>query len=66
MGKWRSVGYDLCAASNCVIPSWGRGTLEAGLVVSLPPGTYAQIAPRLGLAIRNFTDIGVGVVDLDY
>ena len=35
-------------------------------MVSLPPGTYARIAPRSGLAIRNFIDVGVGVVDSDY
>ena len=40
--------------------------METRLAVSPPPGTYAWIAPRLGLAIRNFIDIGVGVVDLDY
>ena len=34
--------------------------------MSLPPGTYARIAPRSGLTIRNFIDVGVGVVDLDY
>ena len=52
------VGYDLCVSNNCIIPSQGKGTMETGLAVSLPPGTYAQIAPRLGLAIKNF--IGVG------
>ena len=34
--------------------------------MSLPLGTYAWIAPRSGLAIRNFIDIGAGVVDSDY
>ena len=66
---WGSVGaagYDLCAANNCVIPSRGKGTIEIGLAVSLPLGTYARIAPRSGLAIKNFIDIGAGVVDSDY
>ena len=36
------------------------------MVVSLPPGTYAQIAPRSGLAIRNLIDVRVGVGDSDY
>ena len=34
--------------------------------MSLPPGTYAQIAPRSGLAAKNFIDVGSGVVDSDY
>ena len=60
------AGYDLCAAGNYVIPSRGKGTVETGLAVSLPPGTYARIAPRSGLAIWNFIDVGAGVVDSDY
>ena len=65
-GSAGATGYDLCAASNYIIPSRGKGTVETGLVVSLPPGTYARIAPRSGLAIRNFIDIGARVVDSDY
>ena len=44
----------------------GKGTIETRLAVSLPLGTYVQIAPRSGLAIKKFIDIGAGVVDLDY
>ena len=65
-GSVGAAGYDLCIASSCVIPSRGKGTVETRLAVSLPPGTYGRIAPRSGLAIRNFIDIGVGVVDSDY
>ena len=66
---WGSVGvasYDLCAASSYVTPSQGKGTIETRLAVSLPPGNYVQIAPHSGLAIRNFINVGMGVVDLDY
>ena len=38
-GSAGAAGYDLCATSNCVIPSRGKGTIETGWVVSLPPGT---------------------------
>ena len=65
-GSVGAAGYDLCAAGSCVIPSRGKGTVETGLAVALPVGTYARIAPRSGLAIRNFIDVGVGVVDSDY
>ena len=58
--------YGLYAANNCVIPSRSKGTIETRLAVSLPLGTYVQIAPRSGLAIKKFIDIGAGVVDLDY
>ena len=62
-GSAGAAGYDLWAASSCVIPSRGKGTIETGLAVSLPPGTYARIVPCSGLAIRNFIDVGAGVVD---
>ena len=65
-GSAGAAGYDLCTASSCVIPSRGKGTIETGLGVALPVGTYARIAPRSGLAIRNFIDVGAGVVDSDY
>ena len=48
-GSAGAAGYDLCAASNCVVPSRGKGTIEMGLAVSLPPGTYARIAHIQGL-----------------
>ena len=65
-GSARATGYDLCAASDCVTPG-GKGIVEIGLAVSLPPGTYARMAPHSGLAIRNFIDVGAGVVvDSDY
>ena len=59
-GSAGAAGYDLCAVTSCVIPSRGKGTVETRLVVALPLGTYARIAPRSGLAIHNFIDVGVG------
>ena len=66
--RWSAgaVCYDLCAANNYVILSQGKGTVEIGLAVSLPKGTYSWIAPRLGIAIQSFINIGAGVVDSDY
>ena len=46
-GSVGAAGYDLCAASNCIIPSQGKGTVYTGLAVSLPLGTYAQGIIRL-------------------
>ena len=57
-------GYDLCATSSYVIPSRGKDTIETGLVVSLPLGTCAWIAPRL--AIKNFIDVGTRVTNSNY
>ena len=65
-GNARATGYDLRAASNCVIPSRGKSIVEIGLAVALPSGNYARIIPRSGLAIHNFIDVGARVVYLDY
>ena len=65
-GSAGTTGYDLCATSYCIIPSRGKGTVDIGLAMSLPPGTYDRVAPCSGLAIRNFIDVGAGVVDSDY
>ena len=65
---WGSVGaagYDLCGASSYAIHSRVKDTMGTGLAMPLSPGTYAQIVPRLGLAIHNFIDVKMGVVDLD-
>ena len=34
--------------------------------MAVPIGNYARIAPRSGLAVKNFIDVGAGVVDADY
>ena len=57
-GSAGAAGYDLCAASNYIIPFRGKGIVETGLAVSLPPGTYARIAPCSRLAIRNLLTLG--------
>ena len=37
-----------------------------GLAISLLPACYGRIAPRSGLAIKKFIDVGAGVIDADY
>ena len=34
--------------------------------MALPPGCYGRIAPRYGLALKKFIDVGLGVIDADY
>ena len=61
-----AAGYDLCASQNCTIPAKGKGLVKTGLSLSFPSGLYARIAPRSGLALKKFIDVGAGVVDADY
>ena len=61
-----AAGYDLCASQDCIIPAGGKGLVHTGLAISFPAGLYARIAPRSGLALKKFIDVGAGVVDHDY
>ena len=61
-----AAGYDLCASHDCTIPAGGKGLVKTGLSISFPVGLYAKIAPRSGLALKRFIDVGAGVVDSDY
>ena len=58
--------YDLCASLDYTIPAKGKGLVKIGLAISFPAGLYAHIAPRSGLALKRFIDVGAGVVDSDY
>ena len=61
-----AAGYDLCALQDCTTPAGGKGLVKIGLSISFPTGLYARIAPRSGLALKRFIDVGAGVVDSDY
>ena len=61
-----AAGYDLCASQDCTIPAGGKGLVKTGLSISFSTGLYARIAPKSGLALKKFIDVGVGVVDSDY
>jgi dUTP pyrophosphatase len=61
-----SAGYDLSAAEPTVIKAGGKGIVKTDLSIACPEGTYARIAPRSGLAVKKFIDVGAGVVDADY
>ena len=40
--------------------------MQTRLSISFPAGLYARIAPRSGLALKQFINVGAGVVDTDY
>ena len=61
-----AAGYDLCASQDCTILAGGKGLVKTGLSISFPTGLYARIAPKLGLALKKFIDVGAGIVDGDY
>ena len=40
--------------------------MQTGLAISFPACLYAKIAPRSGLVLKKFIDVGAGVVNSDY
>mmetsp|Transcript_20496 Transcript_20496/g.35363 ORF Transcript_20496/g.35363 Transcript_20496/m.35363 type:complete len:205 (+) Transcript_20496:37-651(+) len=65
-GSKYAAGYDLYAAYDAVIPGRGQGIVKTDIAIKIPLGTYARIAPRSGLAVKNGISTGAGVVDYDY
>ena len=65
-GSIGAAEYDLAAAQTAVIPAHGKVLVKTGLSISMPTGCYGRIAPRSGLALEKFIDVGAGVVDEDY
>ena len=65
-GTAGAAGYDLSAAEETVVPAKGKSVVKTGISIAVPDGCYGRIAPRSGLAVKKFIDVGAGVVDADY
>jgi dUTP pyrophosphatase len=61
-----AAGYDLYAPQGEVVPALGKAIIPIGWKLRLPPGKYGRIAPRSGLAWKNYIGVGAGVIDEDY
>ncbi|CAI4229256.1 unnamed protein product [Auanema sp. JU1783] len=65
-GSACAAGADLYSAEDCMVPAKGKFCVSTDIQVELPFGYYGRVAPRSGLAAKNFIDVGAGVVDSDY
>ncbi|XP_042903297.1 deoxyuridine 5'-triphosphate nucleotidohydrolase [Parasteatoda tepidariorum] len=65
-GSKLAAGYDLYSAYEYIVPAKGKVLAKTDIQVQIPPGHYGRVAPRSGLAVKNFIDVGAGVVDEDY
>lgn len=50
-----------CSCEDTEVPARGRAVVKTGLQIAIPPGTYARVAPRSGLAVKHFIDTGAWV-----
>ena len=62
----QAAGYDLAAAKAVIVPARGKALVPTDLSMKIPDGHYGRVAPRSGLAVKNFIDTGAGVIDSDY
>ncbi|XP_058059837.1 deoxyuridine 5'-triphosphate nucleotidohydrolase [Anopheles bellator] len=65
-GSAKAAGYDLKSAHDYTVPARGKQLVMTDIQVHVPEGCYGRVAPRSGLAVKNFIDVGAGVVDEDY
>ena len=65
-GTAGAAGYDLVAAQSAVVPAHSKCLVKTGLAIAIPPDCYGRIAPRSGLALKKFIDVGAGIIDSDY
>lgn len=65
-GSKRAAGYDIYANEDALVKAGKHAMIATGLAWICPPNTYARIAPRSGLALKNAISVGAGVIDEDY
>ena len=49
-----------------MVPAGGREVVKTDIQIAVPEDCYGRVAPRSGLAVKKFLDVGAGVVDKDY
>lgn len=62
----QAAGYDLYLDEDITIFPDERKLVKTGIALAIPEGYYGRIAPRSGLAVKKYIDIGAGVIDSDY
>ena len=65
-GSEHGEGYDIYSCETISIPPKERRLVSTHIAIAIQTGTYARIASRSGLSIKNSVDIGGGVIDADY
>jgi dUTP pyrophosphatase len=56
----------MVSAEDVTVPPKNKLLISTGISMAVPEGYYGRVAPRSGLAVKNFIDVGAGVVDSDY
>ena len=65
-GSSAAAGLDLYAPVSGTIEGRKRLLIPLDISIELPQGTFGQILPRSGLALKYGIQVGAGVIDQDY
>uniref|UniRef100_A0A3P8V8R2 Deoxyuridine 5'-triphosphate nucleotidohydrolase n=1 Tax=Cynoglossus semilaevis TaxID=244447 RepID=A0A3P8V8R2_CYNSE len=65
-GSSNAAGFDLYSAYDYSIGPMDKAIVKTDIQIAAPHGYYGRVAPRSGLAVKHFIDVGAGVVDEDY
>lgn len=60
----QAAGFDLRSIEDYVIPPKSIQIVRTGLKIELPAGCYGRIAPRSGLAVKYFIDVGGNIINI--
>lgn len=64
-GSIEAAGFDLFSSKEIIVQPHSSSVIPTDIIVHPPIGTYCRIAPRSGMAWKNFTDISAGVITND-
>jgi dUTP pyrophosphatase len=65
-GSEHAAGYDLFAIEEMTIRKGQWAAVETGVALQIPPGYYAKIEARSGLAAKRGIETLAGVIDSDF
>jgi len=61
-----AAGHDIDAVKDGTIPAQRQMSVDTGIAIRLPRGTYGRLAARSGMASKHGITVGGGVIDADY
>lgn len=63
-----SAGCDVYAANaqEIILHPWERKLIPTGIRIEMPEDSYAQMAPRSGLSLKDGIVAITGIIDSDY
>jgi len=63
--SYGAAGYDVYSVQEVTLEPNEYKMVPTGIAMTVPDGTYGQLAPRSGLASKG-VHVGAGVVDIDF